>query len=104
MNFKATSLLEMIPLKESKKNEVHEPVFSCHLSKDELKQIKEVPFSVPQFPIHTQSTERAVQAVTKAAAQVYGEVKRDMLVRAQIAHRKLLPVFKTKKNMLASSL
>ena len=75
-------------------------MFTCGLSRADLNAIRDEPFVVPDFPIHTQSTERAVQAVTKAAAQVYGEERRDLLVRSQIAHRRLLPVFRSKKNIV----
>ena len=54
----------------------------------------------PQYPIHSQSTERAVQEVSLAAARVCGADKRDGFVRARIAHREILPVFYTKKDAM----
>ena len=55
---------------------------------------------VPYFPIHSQSTERAVQIVSKAAQTVFGNEKRDGYVRGIIIHRDILPVFETKKYIL----
>ena len=54
----------------------------------------------PHYPIHSQSTERAVQEVSAAAARVYGADKRDGYVRARIAHREIIPVFHTKKDAM----
>ena len=78
----------------------YEPVFTCKLSKKEISNFKKSPMTVPYFPIHTQSTERAVQIVSKAAQTVFGFEKRDGYIRGIIAHREILPVFKTKKDIL----
>ena len=55
---------------------------------------------VQQFPIHSQSTERAVQHVSKACMLVYGQEKRDAFVKGMLAHREHFPVFDSKKNLI----
>ena len=50
------------------------------------------------FPIHTHSTERAVQYVSKACMMVYGQDKRDAFIKGMIAHREMYPVIESKKN------
>ena len=54
----------------------------------------------PDFPIHTQSTERAIQIVSKAAMNVYGQEKRDGYIRGMIDHRELFPVLQNKKTLI----
>ena len=81
--------------------EVHEPVYTCKLSRAELKEILYTPFSVPKFSLHTQSTERCVKKVTEAAAEVVGQDRRDSFVRACIHNREKMPRFRTKKDILA---
>ena len=98
LNLQATTLHNTIPwdLKE-----VHEPVYTCKLSRAELKEILHTPFSVPKFSLHTQSTERCVKQVTEAAAEVVGQDRRDGFVRARIHNREKMPKFRTKKDILA---
>ena len=66
INVKATSPLNLIFWD---KTTCYELVFTCKLSKKEISNFKESPMDVPYFPIHSQSTERAVQIVSKAAPQ-----------------------------------
>ena len=66
INVKATSPLNLIFWD---KTICYEPVFTCKLSKKEISNFKESPMDVPYFPIHSQSTERAIQIVSKAAPQ-----------------------------------
>ena len=80
---------------------IHEPIFTCSLSKDEIKELVETPFPAPYYPLHTQSTERVVQHVTEAAAAVVGFEARDGYIRAKQAHRKMLPKFTTKQDILS---
>ena len=80
--------------------EAHEPVYTCKLTKGELKEILEKPFDVPKFSIHTQSTERFVKQVTEAADNVVGQERRDGYVRARMHCRDEMPVFRTKKNIM----
>ena len=50
--------------------------------------------------IHSQSTERAVQHVSKACMLVYGQEKRDGFVKGMLAHRKKIPVIESKKHLI----
>ena len=96
INFDANALTEIISWKET---ECYEPIFTCDISTADLERIRSEPFKVPKFPIHSQSTERAVQQVSQAAMAVFGEEKRENYVKARIAHRELLPVFSSKKDI-----
>ena len=51
LNLQATSLQTLIPWKLE---ELHEPVYTCKLNKEQLNQILEKPFPVPKYSIHTQ--------------------------------------------------
>ena len=51
LNLQATSLQTLIPWKLE---ELHEPVYTCKLSREQLSQILEKPFPVPKYSIHTQ--------------------------------------------------
>ena len=78
----------------------YEPIFTCEMSKQQLNEIKKQPKMPPNYPIHTQSTERAVQEVSKASSAVFGQEKRDGYVRARIAHREIVPIFHSKQDIL----
>ena len=97
INFNATSLTNLIFWDKIK---CYEPVFTCKYSKNELLMFKDSPMIAPDFPIHTQSTERVIQVVSKAAQMVYGDEKRDGYVRGMIAHREVFPVMHSKKDIL----
>ena len=97
LNLKATTLQTMI---KWNLKDVHEPVYTCKLSRQELKEILKTPFDVPKYSIHTQSTERCVKQVTEAAASVVGQERRDGYVRARLHNREQMPVFRTKKDIL----
>ena len=97
LNMDATTLSTLI----SWKLDIHEPIFTCYLSRDEIKKLIETPFPAPYYPLHTQSTERVVQQVTEAAAAVVGFKARDGYIRAKQTHRKLLPKFTTKQDILS---
>ena len=97
LNIHATKLQD---LTEWEKEIISEPIFTCDNSSEELKGFKRAPFQAPYYPNHTQSTERAIQQVTQAAASVCGHDKRDGYVRARIAHRETVPFFESKKDSL----
>ena len=99
LNLNATSLQQLISWKE---NELDEPVFTCSLTKKQLTSLIEKPLVVPHFNIHSQSTERAVKQVTEAASAVVGAEARDGYVRARAQHREILPVFRTKRDILCT--
>ena len=53
------------------KDSIYEPIFSCSLNRNEVRDIVETPLQVDYFPLHTQSTERAVKLVrTQETTQV----------------------------------
>ena len=64
LNFEAKECKDLI---NWEKEVIHEPVFSCSLSTPEIKSIIDTPLQVVGYPLHTQSTERAVKLVTKAS-------------------------------------
>jgi hypothetical protein len=97
LNLQATTLQNMITWKV---REVHEPVYTCKLSREELQGILNTPFNVPKFSVHTQSTERCVKQVTEAAAAVVGQDRRDGFVRARLISRDQMPQFRSKKDIL----
>ena len=99
LNISATSLRELI---DWKSGEVDEPVFTCSMSQSEVKGFIEKPFSPPKFSSHTQSTERCVKLMTEAASAVCGREARDAYTIARIQHREVMPVFTTKKHIMAT--
>ncbi|KAG0702586.1 hypothetical protein GWK47_025063 [Chionoecetes opilio] len=80
--------------------QVHEPAFTCSLSGDQIQEILVKPYEVPEFSIHTQSTERVVKQMTEAAAAVVGQQARDGFIRARAHHRETMPCFRSKKDMM----
>ena len=95
INIQSTSLTTLISWE---KNDLHEPVFTTSLSKDEIRGIVDTPFTAPYFPLHTPSTERVVCQVTAAATALVGFEARDGYIRAKQAHRVALPKFSTKQD------
>ena len=99
LNLSATSLTRLITWKPG---EVDEPIMTCSLSNSEIKKFVNKPYDPPKFSCHTQSTERCVKLVSEAAASVCGQEARDGYIRARIQHREAMPVFKAKKDILAT--
>ena len=97
LNFSAVKLSDLIVWKETK---IEEPVFTTDLSRYEISQLRYRPLSVPPFSCHTQSTERCVKLTTEAAAAVAGTEARDLYIKARNIHRKLIPSFKSKRDIL----
>ena len=91
LNLAATTLSDLIDWKGAK-----EPVLTCKLSKDEVKQIKLEPLEAPYFCLHTQGMERIVKETTLASETVYGEEKRDGFIRVRAENRELMASFDTK--------
>ena len=58
---------------------------------------EDIPMKVPYFPIHTQSTERAVKDVSIASATVFGHEKRDGYIRARMSRREILQTLRVKR-------
>ena len=96
LNLDATNLKNLIHWEKS----IHEPIFTCLLTKEEVKSFLCQPFKPPNFSSHTQSTERAVKLVTEASANVCGQQARDGYIKALLHHRQKLPNFISKKDML----
>ena len=57
------------------------------------------PMVVPYYPAHTQGIERVVKEVTAASQAVVGYERRDGFIRGRAAHRDLMPVFSSKKDL-----
>ena len=81
------------------KEKIHEPLFTCNLCKSEIMNIINVPFNAEHFPLHTQSTERAVKLVTEASANVCGQERREGFIQTRIESRKAIPSYDVKKNL-----
>ena len=99
LNLSATSLISLISWKPG---QVQEPSFTCNISKAEILGFKEEPYSPPKFSCHTQATERCVKLVTEAASAVCGQPARDGYIRARLHNREDMPVFATKKHIMAT--
>ncbi|KAG0727262.1 hypothetical protein GWK47_035023 [Chionoecetes opilio] len=97
LHLSATSLQTLISWQPG---QVHEPAFTCSLSGDQIQEILIKPYEVPEFSIHTQSTERVVKQVTEAAAAVVGQQARDGFIRAGAHYRETMPCFRSKKDMM----
>ena len=97
INFEATELTDLISW-----DKCYEPVFTCNMDKREIRRFRNTPMVVPYFPIHTQSTERAIQIVSQAAKMVVGQEKRDGYVRQTICSRDRFPIVENKKTLMFS--
>ena len=97
INLQATDITDLIDWKSER---LYEPVFTCNMTISEIENIRESPHDIQPFTIHTQSCVRAVQEVSHASEAVFGEDRRDGFVRARIDHREIVPMFKSKKDIL----
>ena len=79
---------------------ISEPSFTTKLSLEDIESFKDVEMSPQDFYCHSQSCERAVKAVSEAAAKACGWERRDGYVRATMVSRALIPVFNSKKDIL----
>ena len=94
LNVKAKDLKSLISWTKA-----HEPLLTCNMNKEELKELKNIAMVVPYYCLHTQGIERGVKEVTQASEAVYGFERRDGFIRARAANRKLMPKLNTKKNL-----
>ena len=78
-----------------KKQNVLEPIFTVKISVDSTKKLVEVPLTMESYSTDKKSCDRSVQEVSEEQEAVYSEDKRDGWVRAQVAHREILPVFES---------
>ena len=54
-----------------------ESIVTASTPTTELDKFVILPLSIPKIPCHTQSCERAVKKVTRAAASIFGAERRD---------------------------
>ena len=92
-----TSLPDLILWDKTKS---YESIFTSKMSSDTIKSFRNSPMKVQHFPIHSQSTERAVQNVSKSCMLVYGQEKRVGFVKGMLAHREHFPVIESKKTLV----
>ena len=95
INTEATRLQDLIDWS----TDIHEPVLTCHIPSENLSNYLEKEMTVPKFPVHGQSIERCVQAVTRACGAVFGEDRRDGFIHASLAHRRLAPSLESKQDL-----
>jgi hypothetical protein len=95
LNVEATELKDLIAWKGAT-----EPLLTCGLTKEEIKQFKEEAMQVPYYCLHTQGIERAVHETTKASETVYGFERRDGFIRGRVENRSLMPALNSKKDLV----
>ena len=98
LNLQANSIKELI---DWETETVLEPVLTCCLLPDEIRQFLDKPMTVPYFPAHGQCFERAVKLVTEASQQVFGWNKRDGYIRVRNKHRQKFQSFDSKQAVKA---
>lgn len=83
-----------------------EPPILMNFSLEELNSMVLEPNSnsavfqaIKKFPCHTQAVERGVKLLTETALKVYGEEKRDGVVRNTLLSRKNMPYCESKKDL-----
>jgi hypothetical protein len=81
-------------------NRAHEPLLTCNMSKEEIKELRNKAMVVDYYCGHTQAIERAVKEVTAASEAVYGEERRDGWIRSRAENREIMPMLNTKKDLL----
>lgn len=81
--------------------ETYEPPVTHKLSDQDIRNIEDEPFKVPDYPVHTQGVERYIKVVTEAAASVYGYEARDGFIRAVIQAREVTRRTDTKSDLKA---
>ena len=94
-NKDATKLTDLTSWNEN----VFEPVLTCCLTPDSIREFLDRPMEVSYMPVHGQSMERLVKQVTVACSSVFGYDARDRFLRAREANRFLMPKNNTKKNL-----
>ena len=97
INFDAQRYVDII---DWTAEEITEPPLLCDLSDAELQEITTAPLEIPAYPVHTQAVERAIRDVTDASSRVVGEEARHGHITACLKHRKIIPVFNSKRDVL----
>lgn len=98
MNYDADDWDDLIKWHEA---ETYEPPVTHKLSGQDIHDIEDEPFKVPDYPVHTQGVERYIKVVTEAAASVYGSEARDRFIRAVIQAREVTRWTDTKSDLKA---
>lgn len=99
LNFEADDYTNLIDWSVVQKSE---PPATKNISTHEIKSfvngvsLTEPVLNIPEFPCHTQSTERHVKLVTEASATVCGFDRRDGMIRATLVSRSKTKTFNTK--------
>lgn len=91
LNMQANSMENLISW-----NNPQEPQLTKDMTNDDIRSFSQVPMPAPHFPVHTQTVERCIALLTKACNSVYGYERRDGFMVATMAHRQVLPVFRSK--------
>ena len=99
INMEAKELEDLINWKDPNLT-IHEPLLTCDFSKEELLRVVDTPMTVPKFPVHGQSIERCVQAVTRASSSVFGHDRRDGFIKSTLLHRQLMATNRTKQDLM----
>ena len=97
LNFQAKKCQDLIAWD---KEVIHEPIFTCSLSKKDIKAIINQPLEPPYYPLHTQSTERAVKLTTEASSSVFGFEKRHGFILSRMGSRQAISSYRSKKNLV----
>ena len=90
LKFNDKSYTEMI---DWKRETVYEPVPTVKMSKSELLSLNKSSLSLPKYPSNTQSVERFVKQISRAASSVAVYEATDGFLRASATFRQLLPKF-----------
>jgi len=98
LNYSAKTYTELISWEDTT---LYEPIFTTRMPLKALKSFQESPLMLENFPVHTQSVERAVKLVSEACQQVCGRQSRDGFIRARMLSRQLLPVPESKTQFKA---
>ena len=99
LNFEADDYTNLIDWIDAQKSE---PPATKNISTQEIKSfvngvtLTEPVLNIPEFPCHTQSTERHIKLVTEASATVCGFDRRDGMIRAKLESRSKSKTFNTK--------
>ena len=96
-NLNATSLLQLT----KKGNFRREPVFTLHLSEQELWQLLSNKLVLPRIPGHSQACERMIRRMTESAAIYWTEGRRKKHIRARQYVKKFIPKNRTKRDLVS---
>ena len=96
-NLNATSLLQLT----NKRNFKREPVFTLHLSEQELWQFLSNKLVLPRIPGHSQACERMIRRMTESAGIYWTEGRRQKHIRARQFVKNFIPKCRTKRDLVS---